>query len=185
MGMAPLDIALIVLAVAGVWAVVEIALTARKARKAVNQTCESVNNTIDEITPIITKVDGIVDEIQPASKQVEPLLEKANVAVDALTVDLASVDNILADVSCVTGTASGVTNSVTKATNAAANAAVGFLDKVSHKKPEAQGCLEAPQTCDASSEDKDDPAEEQTAQQVGQKARKADYFTYPARKEDE
>ena len=88
MEMTPLNIALICLAVAGVWAIVEVALTLRTSRKKLDELTTSVNETINGVTPIVAKLDGVVDELNPALKQVEPLLEKVGTAVDAVSLDL-------------------------------------------------------------------------------------------------
>ena len=44
--MSPLDIALVVLVVVAIWAVVELALTIRKARASVDEVTTSANETI-------------------------------------------------------------------------------------------------------------------------------------------
>lgn len=131
--LAPIDIALVVLALAGVWAIVEVALTLRGVRTSLNEVMSSVNQTITEIQPVINKLDGVVDELNPTMKQVQPLLEKAGTAVDALSLDLIRVEEILGDVSSVTGTATNVTGAVTKVTGSAADAAAGLIGKIAHK----------------------------------------------------
>ena len=170
-----LDIALFVLIIAGIWALVELALTIKASRKTLNEVSKNVNDTIEEIQPIIEKVDGVVDEIQPASKQLDPLLMKANAAVDALTVDLAAVDNILSDVSTVTGTASGVTNSVatgvTKAIESTANAAAGVFDKYTHKEDKKELEAKEQQCLEGKKKEK-------------KTASKRDYITYPTTSSD-
>lgn len=52
--MSPIQIALLLLAVAGVWAVIELALTLRKTRTVVNsldKTVSDLNNTLAEAGP--------------------------------------------------------------------------------------------------------------------------------------
>lgn len=120
--MDPLQIALIVLAVAGVWAVVELALTLRRARSSVDaldRTLESVNATVAEARPVIAKLDGAIDDIQPALGQVEPLLKQGSIAVEALSADLIEVNGVLRDVSSVTGSVSTASGAVTGIANAA------------------------------------------------------------------
>ncbi|MBO7675565.1 MAG: DUF948 domain-containing protein [Atopobiaceae bacterium] len=131
-----LRIALVLLAAAGIWAVVELALTFRKTRdtvdeltKQVGEITTSANDTIEQLQPIIVKVDGMVTDLEPAVKQVEPLLEKATTAVDVVTVDLASVNDILVDVSSVTDTATNVTSTVSKAANSAVSGVAGVVGK--------------------------------------------------------
>ena len=106
--MEPMTIALIVLVIAGIWAVVELALTIRQARKSVSELADSVNDTIGEVRPAIAKLDGAIDELQPAVKQIEPILEKASTTVDLINVDLVRVEGILSDVNTVTGTGARV-----------------------------------------------------------------------------
>lgn len=120
--MDPLQIALIVLAVASVWAVVELALTLRRARSSVDaldRTLESVNATVAEARPVIAKLDGAIDDIQPALGQVEPLLKQGSIAVEALSADLIEVNGVLRDVSSVTGSVSTASGAVTGIANAA------------------------------------------------------------------
>ena len=67
--MSPIQIALLLLAVAGVWAIVELALTLRKTRTVVDsldKTVTDLNNTIAEAQPVVAKLDGAVDELTPA-----------------------------------------------------------------------------------------------------------------------
>lgn len=106
--MDPLQIVLIVVAVVAVWALVEIALLARKGRASV-QTLDSavseINETLAEAKPVIAKLDDTLEELQPAVQRVEPLLASANVAVDALSANLVEVEAVVRDVSSFTGTA--------------------------------------------------------------------------------
>ena len=60
--MSPIQIALLVLAIAGVWAIVELALTLRKTRNVVDsldKTVNDLNNTIAEAQPVVAKLDGL------------------------------------------------------------------------------------------------------------------------------
>ena len=54
--MSPIQIALLLLAVAGVWAIVALALTLRKTRTVVDsldKTVNDLNNTIAEAQPVV------------------------------------------------------------------------------------------------------------------------------------
>ena len=128
--MEPMTIALIVLVIAGIWAVVELALTIRQARKSVSELADSVNDTIGEVRPAIAKLDGAIDELQPAVKQIEPILEKASTTVDLINVDLVRVEGILSDVNTVTGTGARVTDAVSGAVEHAASGVAGVAAKV-------------------------------------------------------
>lgn len=129
--MSPLNILLVVLVVAGIWAVVELALTIRKARTALDEVARSANETIEQVQPIVAKLDGAVDDLQPAIKQVDPIVAKASVALDEANQSLEKVNGILSDVSTVSGTAAGVTGVVNQVTTAAADAASGLVSKIS------------------------------------------------------
>lgn len=137
----PLDILLVVLVCAAVWAVVELALTIRKARSAVDDITRSANETIEQVQPIINKIDGAVDDLQPAIKEVAPLVEKAQSAVDVATVDLARVNDVLSDVSEVSGTAANVTTAVNRvadsATAGVSNVIGRLTGKGKHQAPKA------------------------------------------------
>lgn len=169
--MSKMDIALFVLVLAGIWALIELALTIKTSRKKVTEVSKNINDTIEEIQPVIEKIDGVVDEIHPASKQLDPLLEKANVAVDALTVDLIQVDNILSDVSTVSNAASGVTNSVTagvtKAFESTANACAGLVEKYTNKEENLEISGKKPAELDGETKDL-------------KQTKKREYITYPS-----
>lgn len=131
-----LRIALIVLAIAGIWAVIELTLTIRRGRDAVKELTGELteitrlaNTTIEQLQPVIVKIDEMADDISPAVAQLGPLVEKASTAIDVVTVDLASVNDILVDVSSVTDTASNVTSTVSKAANSAVSGVAGVVGK--------------------------------------------------------
>lgn len=132
--MSYLDAALIILACAGVWAVVELALTLHKARASVAETLDNVNQTIEQLQPVVNKMDGLVDELDPTMKQLPGLLEQVSGTIEVATVDLAHVADILGDVSSVTGTASSATTTVSKGVSSAVSGAVGAIKKLSGKK---------------------------------------------------
>ncbi|MDY2778088.1 MAG: hypothetical protein SOU51_06875 [Collinsella sp.] len=117
-----LQIVLIVLAAAGVWAVIELALTLRRARgtvESLDKSVEEVNEVVNEARPVIAKLDGALDELSPALAQVEPLLKQAGVAIEALSADLIEVNGVLRDVSQVTGTVSSASDAVSGLADAA------------------------------------------------------------------
>ncbi|MDY2788149.1 MAG: DUF948 domain-containing protein [Atopobium sp.] len=128
--MSPMEIALIVLVIAGIWAAIELALTLRSSRKSLAELTNTVNDTVAEVKPVVQKLDGVVDELQQSSKQLEPLLEKTSVAVDAITVDLIRVDDILSDVSTVTSTGANLSSAVSKVTAGAADSVAGIVGKL-------------------------------------------------------
>ena len=125
--MEPLEIILIVLAVAGIWVLVEVALTNRKTRSAITELTDSVNNTLNEVNPVIAKVDGLIDEIQPSVKRIDPLLISTISAVDSLSKDLDSVDVILGDLSRTTTGIANASDTVVNGVNNTVGAASGFV----------------------------------------------------------
>lgn len=171
----PLTIALIVLVLAGVWAVIELALFLRRTRKGVADITDSLNQTIAEFQPTVSKLDGIVDELGSSSKQVEPLLEKASTTVDLVNVNLVRTESVLADVNTATNTAANLSNTVSATANNAAAAVAGAVNKVAGKVQEKVGgkSLEAPV--------EGEPARlvESAAPVVEQVSGDAGYFTYP------
>ena len=123
-----LQIALVVLAVVGVWAVVEVALTLRTTRKSITEITLSANNTIEQIQPVISKIDGMVDELDPTIKQLPALMQKVDEAAENANTSLESLNVVLGDVATVSGAASAVTATVSKA---ASDAVTGVVESVS------------------------------------------------------
>lgn len=144
--MSPIQIALLVLAVAGVWAVVELALTLRKTRTVVDsldKTVSDLNNTLAEAQPVVAKLDGAVDELTPALAQVEPLLKSSKTAVDALTSNLVEVEAVVRDISEVTGSMAEASNAVSSVTDSAAGAVQKLFNKVKAPAADADRKLAA------------------------------------------
>lgn len=125
-----LPIALIVLVVAGIWAVVEIALTMRSTRRDVERLTTAAREVVEQTQPVVAKLDGIMDELEPAAKRVTPLLEKTEAAVDEASASFDRLNGILEDVSSVSSTASSVTGAVKGVAESAANAAAGVVSRL-------------------------------------------------------
>lgn len=137
--MDPLHILLVLLVIAGIWAVIELALTIRRARTTVDsldKTMGEVNDMLAETRPVVAKLDGAIDELQPALTQVEPLLKSANVAVDALTSNLIEVEAVVRDVSAVTGAAANAGNAVSGVADSASEAVQKLLGKFKPGSPD-------------------------------------------------
>lgn len=191
-----LHIALIVLVTAGIWAVVELAITFRKTRstvddlgKQVSELTTNVNDVIEQTEPVIQKLDGIVTDLEPAAKQALPLMEKANTALDVVTVDLASVNDILVDVSSVTDTASNVTSTVSKAANSAVSGVAGVVGKFTGggKSDGRKRHKLAEKSSHSNKEDVAEPAEAVKAEEpvAEERATQRSYFTYGSSHEGE
>lgn len=130
--MDPLQIVLIVVAVAAVWALVELALLARRGRDAVgnlDRAVSDINDTLAEAKPVIAKLDDTLEELQPAVQRVEPLLASANVAVDALSANLVEVEAVVRDVSSFTGTAVNAKHAARGVADSASDAVQRLLGK--------------------------------------------------------
>ena len=134
MNLTPMDAVLIVLAIVGIWAVVELALTLRRARAAVEEVARSANDTIEQVQPVIAKLDGAMDDLQPAVKQVDPLVTKVDGVVGEASASLEAARDILADVATVSG-AAGVTDAVTSVASTAASAATGIVTRLAGTRP--------------------------------------------------
>lgn len=174
--MEPLQILIIVLVVAGIWLVAELAITARRARRTmaeVDKTVAELNETLAETRPVVAKLDGAVDELQPAIAKVEPLLSSANVAVDALSANLVEIEGVVRDVSAVTGAAASAGNAVSGVADSASEAARKLLGKFKSSPDAGERTLEA-----APSEEtaEDVPAPSEVAQDAP--APSGSYYTY-------
>ncbi|MRX80171.1 hypothetical protein [Enorma shizhengliae] len=142
--MDPLHILLVLLVIAGIWALIELALTIRRARTTVDsldKTMGEVNDMLAETRPVVAKLDGAIDELQPALTQVEPLLKSANVAVDALTSNLIEVEAVVRDVSAVTGAAANAGNVVSGVADSASEAVQKLLGKFKPGSPDPERAL--------------------------------------------
>ena len=136
--MDPIQIALIVLIVAGVWAVVELALVLRRTRGTVDtldKTVGKLNDTIDDVRPVINKLDETVENLQPAIQQVEPLLQRSTIAVEALSADLIEVNGVLRDVSQITGGVSTASGAMSNIAGAATEKVQKLFNKKHHDEP--------------------------------------------------
>ena len=128
--MEPLTIVLIVLGIAAIWAVAELAMTLRKARTTLDEVSHSATEAIDQTTPIIAKLDGVVDELQPTLKSMPSLVEKVEMTVDEANVALGAMGGILGDVSSATHGVAAVGENASRIVNTATSAAVGVVSKV-------------------------------------------------------
>ena len=191
--MSPIQIALLVLAVASVWAVVELALTLRKTRTVVDsldKTVSDLNNTLAEAQPVVAKLDGAVDELTPALAQVEPLLKSSKTAVDALTSNLVEVEAVVRDISEVTGSVAEASNTVSSVTDSAAGAVQKLFNKVKAPAADADRKLAAAEAEQPTERVLIGEAEDEAADgaDVAQKpaAKPAQYYTYtPAESSEE
>lgn len=191
--MGPIQIVLLLLAIAGVWAVIELALTLRKTRTVVDsldKTVSDLNNTLAEAQPVVAKLDGAVDELTPALAQVEPLLKSSKTAVDALTSNLVEVEAVVRDISEVTGSVAEASNAVSSVTDSAAGAVQKLFNKVKAPAADADRKLAAAEVEQPTErvligESEDEAADGADAAQKAA-AKPAQYYTYtPAETSEE
>lgn len=191
--MGPIQIVLLLLAIAGVWAVIELALTLRKTRTVVDsldKTVSDLNNTLAEAQPVLAKLDGAVDELTPALAQVEPLLRSSKTAVDALTSNLVEVEAVVRDISEVTGSVAEASNAVSSVTDSAAGAVQKLFNKVKAPAADADRKLAAAEAEQPTERVLIGEAEDEAADgaDAAQKAaaKPAQYYTYtPAETSEE
>ncbi len=70
--MDPLHILLVLLVIAGIWALIELALTIRRARTTVDsldKTMGEVNDMLAETRPVVAKLDGAIDSCSLRSRR--------------------------------------------------------------------------------------------------------------------
>lgn len=193
-----LTVILIILAIVGVWCLVEVALTVRKARsgvegamKAVDELAadaketiaqarpliDNVNQAVTEARPVIAHVDEVVSKAAPAAADVAPLLQTTSVAVENLSGSLERAGAILSDVSRLTGTA-------TNATAAVGAATTGILEKVRGRigtRKVADAGMARIESAEAEPEAEDAERAEVEAVPSGKIiSEDAGYFTYPS-----
>lgn len=181
--MDPIQVLLAALVLVGIWAVVELAVTVRRARETVgslDKTVEEVNDVITEARPVIAKIDGALDDLAPALSQVEPLLKQAGVAVEALSADLIEVNGVLRDVSEVTGTVSSASGAVSGIADAASEKVQKLFGKKT-RRPDSReralaGIEETPEPSAVAPVDDTDASEDSAG---------SGYFTYGAESEGE
>ena len=130
-----LQIALIVLVVVGVWAVVEVAITMRSARRDIERVTTAATEVIEQAQPVVAKLDGLADELEPAAKRLAPLAVKVEGTIDAANDSLDRVNGILEDVSSVSGTASSVTGAVNRVAESAASGVANVVSRLRGGSP--------------------------------------------------
>lgn len=109
----------IVVGVALVWFVVELALTIRKAR-----------GTVDEMQ---AQLEPTLSNVQQLTEEAKPLMERVSLTVDAVNLEMLRVDDILQDVGSITDTASKTVNAVDNVTSAPLDLVNSLTKKVRDK----------------------------------------------------
>lgn len=179
--MEPLQIVLIILVIAGIWAAVELALVLRRARSTVDTldtTLNGINETLAETKPVIEKLDATLDDMQPALGQVEPLLKQGSIAIEALSADLIEVNGVLRDVSTVTGSMSSASGAVSGIASAATEKVHKFLNKRQGEPADPERTLTEKASVDAVAAQPPEEQPEEEAPSEEQKVQAKQYYTY-------
>lgn len=114
-----LPIVYIVVGVALVWFVVELALTIRKARS-------TVDDVQKQIAPTLANVEQLTEDAKP-------LVERASLTMDAANLEIMRVDEILQDVGQITDTAARAVSTVDNVANAPMDLVNSITSKVRSK----------------------------------------------------
>lgn len=127
-----LPIVYIIVGVALVWFVVELALTIRRTRTTVSSVHEQIEPTLDH-------VNTITKSIEPVAAKVDPLMDRVSLTVDAANLEIMRVDQILEDVGQMTGTVTKTLDTVDSVTSLPLDAVNSVTSKLRSifKKPQA------------------------------------------------
>ncbi len=128
-----LTVVLVLLVVAAIWLVVEIVLTVRRVRPAVDAVQRAaeqaqpaishLDELVEQAKPVVARLDEAIDEARPGVQRIDPVLRQTSEAIGALTGDLQRLDAILGDVSRISKTAGNATTAVGDAAESIASKA--------------------------------------------------------------
>lgn len=105
----PIGVGLIIAVL--IWFIVELIMTVRRARTAVDDIHTKLNPTLEH-------VEEITASLKPVISKVDPLVERVSLTVDAANLEIMRLDQILEDVNEITDTISSAANAVDTAANA-------------------------------------------------------------------
>lgn len=97
-----LPIILVVLILAAVWLVVELALIVRRMRS-------SIDTITKRVDPMIQNMNGMIESTRPAIEKIDPLLDQVTLTVEAVNLEIMRVDGILDDAGKVAETVADAT----------------------------------------------------------------------------
>ncbi len=121
-----LTIVYIVVGLALVWFIVELAITMRKVRATVTDMKAQLDPTLDN-------VDKMVAELQPTIGKVDPLVDRVTLTVDSVNLELMRVDGILENLNKITGGVSKTVDAVDSVTSAPLDIVTNMTKKVRSK----------------------------------------------------
>lgn len=106
-----LPVVYVVVGIALVWFVVELVITVRKTRGAVDEMKQ-------QLDPTLESMQRISKSLEPVADKVDPLVDRVSLTVDAANLEIMRLDQILEDVGEITDSASNAVGAVEAATNA-------------------------------------------------------------------
>lgn len=112
----------IVVGLALIWFVVELALTMRKVR-----------GTVQDLEPTLDNVEKMVTDLQPTITKVDPLMDRVTLTVDSVNLELMRVDGILENITNITGGVSKTVDAVDSVTSAPLDIVSNMTKKVRSK----------------------------------------------------
>lgn len=112
----------IVVGLALIWFVVELALTMRKVR-----------GTVQDLEPTLDNVEKMVTDLQPTITKVDPLMDRVTLTVDSVNLELMRVDGILENITNITGGVSKTVDAVDSVTSAPLDIVTNMTKKVRSK----------------------------------------------------
>lgn len=120
---AALPVVFIIVGIALVWFVVELAITVRKART-------TIDDLKSQVDPIIANANELTESAKPAIAKVDPLVDRVQLTVDAANLEIMRVDQILEDVTQITDTVSTATVAVDKVAQAPVTAVENLSNRI-------------------------------------------------------
>lgn len=121
-----LPVIYVVVGIALVWLVVELALTFRKTRQTVTDVQRQLEPTLDH-------VEKITAQLEPVSAKVDPLVDRVSLTVDAANLEIMRLDQILEDVTQITDSVTKTMDTVDTVTSAPLDLVTSVTDKVRTK----------------------------------------------------
>lgn len=108
--------------VALIWFIVELVVTIRRTRRAVDEVQKKIEPTLEH-------VEEITAQLKPVVSKADPLVERISLTVDAANLELMRLDQILEDVNEITDTVSSAASAV----DAAASAPMELVSNVTSR----------------------------------------------------
>lgn len=131
-----LPIVYVLVGAAIIWLIVELVMTARRARKTVEEVQQ-------QIAPTLASVERITASLEPVAAKVDPLIERVSLTVDAVNLEIMRFDQILEDVG-------EITDSVASAVDAVDTVASAPMDLVNSVTNRVRGVFKTRKASDES-----------------------------------